>query len=69
MDATTNGRFRSLLAGTYKDGKLTYIGRVGTGFGESTVARIMPRLQKQRGEDQPVRGRQRARSAARSSTG
>ena len=40
----TNGRFRSLLAGTYRDGKLAYIGRVGTGFGESTVARILPRL-------------------------
>jgi bifunctional non-homologous end joining protein LigD len=42
----TNGRFRSLLAGTYKDGKFSYIGRVGTGFGESTVARIVPRLRK-----------------------
>jgi bifunctional non-homologous end joining protein LigD len=40
----TNGRFRSLLAGTWWDGKFAYIGRVGTGFGESTVSRLVPRL-------------------------
>jgi bifunctional non-homologous end joining protein LigD len=40
----TNGRFRSLLAGTWWDGKFAYIGRVGAGFGESTVSRLVPRL-------------------------
>jgi bifunctional non-homologous end joining protein LigD len=40
----TNGHFRSLLAGTWRDGKFVYIGRVGTGFGESTVSRLVPRL-------------------------
>ena len=51
-----NGRFRSLLAGTNKDGKFSYIGRIGTGFGESTVARIMPRLRKNEAETSPFTG-------------
>jgi bifunctional non-homologous end joining protein LigD len=53
---TTNGRFRSLLAGTYRDGKLSYIGRVGTGFGESTVSRILPRLKAQETKASPFVG-------------
>jgi bifunctional non-homologous end joining protein LigD len=39
------GQLRSLLVGNNKDGKLIYAGRVGTGFGRDTVARILPRLQ------------------------
>jgi bifunctional non-homologous end joining protein LigD len=41
---TTNGRFRSLLAGVYRDGHLVFVGRIGTGFGQATVERIMPHL-------------------------
>ncbi len=37
-------RFRSLLAGVYRDKHLVYIGRIGTGFGEDVVKRILPRL-------------------------
>ena len=42
---TTNGRFRSLLAGVYHDGHLVFVGRIGTGFGQAIVERITPRLE------------------------
>jgi bifunctional non-homologous end joining protein LigD len=42
---TTNGAFRSLIAGVFRDGKLFHIGRIGTGFGRDKVALILPRLQ------------------------
>ena len=35
---------RSLLVGIQREGGLVYLGRVGTGFGRDTVARIMPKL-------------------------
>jgi bifunctional non-homologous end joining protein LigD len=38
------GRFRSLLVGVHRDGKLTYVGKVGTGFGGEVVERIFPKL-------------------------
>jgi bifunctional non-homologous end joining protein LigD len=41
---TTNGAFRSLIAGVNRDGQLVHVGRIGTGFGRDTVARIMPKL-------------------------
>ena len=40
----TNGKFRSLLGGVFRDGALVYVGRIGTGFGASTVERLMPKL-------------------------
>jgi len=40
------GQLRSLLVGVNLDGKLIYSGRVGTGFGQDKVARVLPRLQK-----------------------
>ena len=42
---TTNGAFRSLIAGVYRDGNLVEVGRVGTGFGRDKVDRILPKLQ------------------------
>ena len=39
------GQLRSLLVGVNKDGKLIHVGRVGTGFGRDTVARVLPKLQ------------------------
>lgn len=42
---TTGGRFRSLLAGVNKDGDFIYVGRVGTGYGAATVAKLLPRLE------------------------
>ena len=41
---TTNGAFRSLIAGVNRDGKLVHVGRIGTGFGRDKVAQILPRL-------------------------
>jgi bifunctional non-homologous end joining protein LigD len=41
---TTQGRFRSLLAGVNKDGKLVYVGRIGTGFSAAKVDALMRRL-------------------------
>lgn len=38
--------FRSLLVGEFKDDKLVYRGRVGTGFSESTVEALMPKLKR-----------------------
>jgi len=43
---TTGGAFRSLIAGVNRDGHLVHVGRIGTGFSQDTVARIMPRLRK-----------------------
>ncbi len=40
----TGGRFRSLLVGVPRDGHLAYVGRVGTGFGQDVVRRLMPAL-------------------------
>jgi len=40
----TNGKFRSLVGGVLRDGKLVYVGRIGTGFSASTVERLMPKL-------------------------
>jgi bifunctional non-homologous end joining protein LigD len=39
------GQLRSLLAGVHREGQLVYLGRVGTGFGRDTVAKVLPRLQ------------------------
>lgn len=42
--ATTNGKFRSLLVGVNRGKHFVYVGRVGTGYGAKTVARILPKL-------------------------
>ena len=41
----TGGKFRSLLGGVFRDGKLAFVGRIGTGFSANTVAAIMPKLE------------------------
>ena len=41
---TTAGAFRSLLAGVYRDGRFTYVGRVGTGFSQPKVKALLPKL-------------------------
>lgn len=40
----TSGKFRSLLGGVFREGKLVFVGRIGTGFSARTVAEIMPQL-------------------------
>jgi bifunctional non-homologous end joining protein LigD len=50
------GQLRSLLVGVNKDGKLAYVGRVGTGFGRDKVGRVLPRLSKLESEKSPFSG-------------
>jgi bifunctional non-homologous end joining protein LigD len=40
----TNGRFRSLIVGVHRAGRLVHVGRIGTGFGRDKVERLMARL-------------------------
>ena len=54
---TSDGsRFRSLLAGVYRDKQFVYVGRVGTGFGEEVVRRILPRLKELTVDQNPFEG-------------
>lgn len=39
-------RLRSLLAGVYRDGRLVYVGRIGTGYGATVAAKLLPSLEK-----------------------
>jgi len=50
------GQLRSLLVGVNRDGKLAYVGRVGTGFGRDTVARVLPHLEKAASTKSPFTG-------------
>jgi len=52
----TNGRFRSLLVGARRGHHLIYLGRVGTGYGQATVARIFPRIKAQEARTNPFQG-------------
>ncbi len=54
---TTQGKFRSLMAGVYRDGHLAYVGMVGTGFGADTVRRIMPSLKAAASDKSPFGGK------------
>jgi bifunctional non-homologous end joining protein LigD len=38
------GRFRSLLAGVHRGGRLAYAGRIGTGYNPANLALLLPRL-------------------------
>lgn len=61
---TTGDAFRSLIAGVYRDGELVHVGRIGTGFGRETVARIMPRLKALETGKSPFKGRMSPRKTA-----
>ena len=54
---TTNGKFRSLMAGVYRGKQLEYVGIVGTGYGADTVRRIMPALKKAASDKSPFSGK------------
>jgi bifunctional non-homologous end joining protein LigD len=54
---TTNGKFRSLMAGVHRDGHLAFVGIVGTGFGQDTVRRIMPALKAASTDKSPFGGK------------
>jgi len=53
---TEGGTVRSLLAGAHRDGRLIYVGRIGTGFGYAVAKSLLPRLQKLTRETSPFGG-------------
>ena len=61
---TTAGRFRSLLAGVHRDGRLEYVGRIGTGYGESVTGDLLPLLKKYTTDVSPFSGRDAPRKEA-----
>ena len=58
------GRLRSLLVGVYRDKQLTYVGRVGTGFGRDKSGRLVPQLKKLVTQENPFVGKTAPRKAA-----
>ena len=53
---TTQGKFRSLMAGVHRGKQLEFVGIVGTGFGADTVRRIMPALKAAASDKSPFSG-------------
>jgi bifunctional non-homologous end joining protein LigD len=53
---TEAGTVRSLLAGVYRDGKLSYVGRIGTGYGRDVVNVLLPQLKKMTQATSPFTG-------------
>jgi bifunctional non-homologous end joining protein LigD len=54
---TTNGKFRSLMAGVYRGDHLVFVGMVGTGFGKDKVKAIMPALKAAASDKSPFGGK------------
>jgi bifunctional non-homologous end joining protein LigD len=54
---TTNGKFRSLMAGVHRGDHLAFVGIVGTGFGQDTLRRIMPALKAASSDENPFGGK------------
>jgi bifunctional non-homologous end joining protein LigD len=54
---TTNGKFRSLMAGVNRGDHLAFVGMVGTGFGQDKVKRIMPALKAAAADKSPFGGK------------
>jgi bifunctional non-homologous end joining protein LigD len=54
---TTNGKFRSLMAGVHRGDHLAFVGMVGTGFGADKVKRIMPQLKAVASDKSPFGGK------------
>ncbi|OKO79028.1 ATP-dependent DNA ligase [Bradyrhizobium sp. NAS80.1] len=54
---TTNGKFRSLMAGVHRGDHLAFVGMVGTGFGADKVKRIMPSLKAVEAKESPFGGK------------
>src|SRR5256885_639978 len=54
---TTDGKFRSLMAGVNRGDHLAFVGMVGTGFGKDKVKRIMPALKAAASDKNPFGGK------------
>jgi bifunctional non-homologous end joining protein LigD len=50
------GRMRSLLVGVHREGRLVYVGRVGTGFGSEVVRKLLPKLEAVKSSKSPFTG-------------
>jgi bifunctional non-homologous end joining protein LigD len=61
---TTEGKFRSLMAGVYRGDDLAFVGIIGTGFGQATVRRILPVLKKAEADKSPFGGKDAPRKAS-----
>jgi bifunctional non-homologous end joining protein LigD len=61
---TEGGSVRSLLAGVQREGRLVYIGRIGTGFGRSVAKELLPRLNALTRESSPFEGEHAPRKEA-----
>jgi bifunctional non-homologous end joining protein LigD len=61
---TQGGTLRSLLVGVHRNGHLTYVGRVGTGYGRDKVRVLMPKLRSAASRKSPFSGRGAPRAAA-----
>ena len=61
---TTQGAFRSLLAGVRRGGKLAYVGRIGTGFGRQKVSALLPKLKAAHSRENPFSAAGAPRAAA-----
>ena len=53
-----SSHFGALVCGVMDDGKLVYVGKVGTGFTEKTLALLQRELEPLRTDDSPFAGRQ-----------
>jgi bifunctional non-homologous end joining protein LigD len=54
---TSNGEaFRSLIAGVRRDGDLVHVGRIGTGFSQSVVRTLLPKLKALERKTSPFKG-------------
>ena len=54
---TTDGKFRSLMAGVYRGKHLVFVGMVGTGYGADKVKQIMPALKAAATDKSPFEGK------------
>ena len=61
---TTGESFRSLICGVNREGELVHVGRVGTGFGRDTLARILPKLEALETDENPFKGKTAPKKAA-----
>lgn len=53
---TAEGTLRSLLAGVHRGGDLAYVGRIGTGYGRTVAAKLLPKLKKLTNTKNPFAG-------------
>ncbi|MGE3143358.1 MAG: DNA ligase D, partial [Hyphomonadaceae bacterium] len=54
--SSENGRFRSLLVGAHEEGKLRYLGRVGTGYNHAAVTALLTKLKAEAADLSPFDG-------------